>query len=301
MQGESRDIPITEIVEPHLVLRLVNRESVEYLELRDSIAAKGFINSICVRPSVRVNGKYEVVDGLYRFNCALDLRLASVPCIVKYNLTDQDVLALQVQANAIRPETTATEFARQLQKIMSHEPDMTMARLANIVHKSPKWVRDTLNLLDLSGEMQKSVDRGEMPLENAYRLAKIPRTYRKDFLDSARTLTAKEFRVVAANFIKRFTEAVRQGKLEALYTADFEPHPFLRSLRDVQDEYVNRRAGALTVAAANCRTPLDGWYLALEWALHLDPNSIEQQKQAALHREHRSFQRPEEDTDEVDP
>ncbi len=65
-----RLIPLDEIVEPWVVLRPVNRASLEYLELRDSLAAVGFINSICVRPSTRKPGKVEVVDGLYRYTGA---------------------------------------------------------------------------------------------------------------------------------------------------------------------------------------------------------------------------------------
>ena len=54
-----------------IVLRVVNRSSVEYLELRDSLADRGFLNSICVRPSSRKPGKVEVVDGLYRYTARL--------------------------------------------------------------------------------------------------------------------------------------------------------------------------------------------------------------------------------------
>ena len=53
---EFREIPLDQIVEPWVVLRIVNRESVEYLELRDSIAHQGLLNSICVRPSPRRPG-----------------------------------------------------------------------------------------------------------------------------------------------------------------------------------------------------------------------------------------------------
>ena len=104
---EFREIPLDQIVEPWVVLRVVNRESVEYLELRDSLAHQGFLNSICVRPSLRQPGNYEVVDGLYRRAACCELRRPTMPCIVKHNLTDEDVLAIQIQANALRPETTA--------------------------------------------------------------------------------------------------------------------------------------------------------------------------------------------------
>ena len=54
---EFRLIPLDQIIEPWVVLRVVNRESVEYLELRDSIGRQGLLNSICVRPSPRRPGK----------------------------------------------------------------------------------------------------------------------------------------------------------------------------------------------------------------------------------------------------
>ena len=101
---EFREIPLDQIVEPWIVLRIVNRESVEYLELRDSIAHQGLLNSICVRPSTRRPGYYEVVDGMYRWTAAKELRLSALPCVVKHSLTDQDVLAIQIQANALRPD-----------------------------------------------------------------------------------------------------------------------------------------------------------------------------------------------------
>ena len=99
---EFRPIPLDQIVEPWVVLRIVDRESVAYLELRDSVAHQGILNSICVRPSARKPGLYEVVDGLYRYTAARELRLPALPCIVKHGLTDADVLAIQIQANAVR-------------------------------------------------------------------------------------------------------------------------------------------------------------------------------------------------------
>ena len=50
LPDELRLIPLDQIIEPWVILRAVSRESVEYLELRDSLAAKGLVNSICVRP-----------------------------------------------------------------------------------------------------------------------------------------------------------------------------------------------------------------------------------------------------------
>jgi ParB/RepB/Spo0J family partition protein len=293
MQDEARNIPLTDLVEPRIVLRLVDRDSVEYLELRDSLADKGFLNSICVRPYTPLGAdKYEIVDGLYRYNCAKDLQRSTVPCIIKHGLTDDDVIALQIQANAVRPETTPTEYARQLKKIMSHRPGITEPELANLIHKNPRWVKDMLGLLRLQLPLQRAVDRGEIVLGNAYYLAKIPRAYRKEFEEQAKLLPVKEFTALAAAFIKRYSEAVRQGKLEALYTADFTPVAYLRGLKEVQAEYERREQAALHLTAAKCESPLEAWYLAMQWMMHLDPASVEQQRQAAMNREHQSLVQP---------
>jgi len=166
---EFREIPLDQIVEPWVVLRVVNRESIEYLELRDSIAQRGLLNSICVRPSPRRLGKMEVVDGLYRRAACCELRRPMMPCIVKHNLTDEDVLALQIQANALRPVTTVIEYARQIKRIMGavaarEARDATLADVSRLIHKNVDWIGRQLDLLRLRPDVQKAVERGEIPL-----------------------------------------------------------------------------------------------------------------------------------------
>jgi len=286
MQDKAADIPIDCIVEPRTMLRLVNKESVEYLELRDSIAAEGFWNSIAVRPAKETD-KYEIIDGLYRYTCARELSLASVPCIVKYNVSDDAVLAAQIQANAIRPETKRVEFARQMKRMLTRRPEMTFDELGHLVHKSPGWVRQTLGLLRLIGEARTMVDRGEIPVQSAYMLAKIPRRLQGDYVDRARMMPSREFRPLAASVIKQYAEAVRQGKLEAFWCSEFAPQAHLRSLTDIQHEALHQEVGALLVATENCRTPVDGFYAALRWAMHLDRQSVEDQERAARARSRR--------------
>ena len=283
MQDTTADIPIDCIVEPRTVLRLIDKDSVEYLEMRDSIAAEGFWNSISVRPA-KQEGKYEIIDGLYRYTCARDLGLESIPCIIKYDVSDDAVLAAQIQANAIRPETKPVEFARQMKRMLTRRPEMTLHELAHLVHKSPGWVRQTLGLLKLVREAKKMVDRSEIPVQSAYMLAKIPHRLQADYLDQARALPSREFRALAASVIKQFTEAVKQGKMEAFWCGEFKPQPHLRSLSHIQQEIQRQELGALLVVAEDCRTPVDGFYAALRWAMHLDRQSVEDQERAARAR-----------------
>lgn len=281
MADRAEDIPIGKIIEPWIVLRPVNKNSVEYLELRDSIAAVGLINSVCVRRSKRRRSKYEIVDGLYRFNCAVDLNLPTIPCVVKERLTDADVLALQVQANAIRPETKPVEFARQLKRIFASQPGMTFGELAMKVHKRAGWVSDRLGLLRLDKATQLMVDRGEIPIGNAYMLAKIPPQFVRDYVDFAKVLTANEFKPLAASVIKQYMEFVQKGRMDECYAPTFEPVAFMRPVKVVEAELNTSSAGPLLLAAEGCKTARDGWLTALRWVLNLDPESVERQRNRA--------------------
>jgi ParB/RepB/Spo0J family partition protein len=272
------EIPIDQIVEPWIVLRPVKKDSIEYLELRDSIAAVGLINSVCVRRSSRSPSKYEIADGLYRFNCAVDLRLPTIPCVVK-ELTDEQVLAIQVQANAIRPETKPVEFARQLKRIFDKSPGMTFAELAHIVHKNPGWVSERLGLLRLDQKIQQMVDRGEIPVANAYMLAKIPQPFTQDYVDFAKVLTIVEFKALAAGVIKHYMESVQRGRMDARYEPAFTPVANMRRVKVVEAELKTPSVGSLLLAAEGCKTPLDGWLTALRWVMDLDRESVERQRQ----------------------
>ena len=286
VEDELKWIRTDQLVDPPVILRLVNRGSVAYMELRDSIADRGILNPILVRPSSRFPGKYDVADGLYRVNGARDSGRSPVPALVK-DLTDNDLLAIQIQANALRPETTPMDYARQIKRIIDTRPGIKEYELVAIVHKGPKWISDVLRLFNLRKDFQVAVDRGEMPLGSAYELARIPYKFQAQFFDLARTIPVTEFRATAQAFLKQFQEGVRQGKLDAFFNTDFKPEPYLRPLKEIQPEYEKPNCSALILTAENCKTPLDAWRAALAWVMHLDRKSIENQRQAVFDRQRR--------------
>jgi len=290
-RDEYRLIPLADLVEPWVVLRTINRASVEYLEIRDSLAARGFLNSICVRPSKRHPGKFEVVDGLVRFTAARDLQLAGMPAIIKASLTDEDVLAAQIQANALRIETTPVEYARQLKKIMASDPAMTLTKLSLLVHKGPVWLAEQLSLLTLIKLVQTALDRGELTLSVAYALARVPKVHQKQFYELSKTLQAQEVVPIIQAFVKRFKESVKKGKLDAFYQT-FEPVAHLRGLKEVQAEYRGQQVGSVALVTAGCQSPLDAWYLALEWVLHLDKESVDAQRERLAERQKQATLKP---------
>jgi len=283
MQDDDfRFIPFSEISEPWIILRAVNCGSVEYLQLRDSLAAVGFLNSICVRPSKRKRGKMEVVDGLYRYTAGKELHLPAAPCIVKYNLTDQDVLAAQIQANALRPETTPVEYARQIKRILDSNVGMKKAELCTRLHINPEWVDRQLHLLSLTQPLQQAVDCGDIPIGSAYALSRVPYASQAQFAEQAKTLSVRDFVQIVNTYVKCFKEGVKKGRMDASLLEGFSPQAHMRHIKDVLAEYNHHHLGATYLTQAQCTTPLSAWYLALQWVLHLDEASVNEQRETQL-------------------
>ena len=207
-----------------------------------------------------------------------------MPCLVK-DLTDDDLLAIQIQANALRPETTPMEYARQIKRIMEARPEATLAEISSrILHKSPTWVSETLGLLRLRKDFSSPWTAARCRWGRAYELARVPTGTRPHFFDAARTMPVAEFRAVAQAFLKQFQEAVRQGKLDAFFTEDFKPVPHMRPLKEVHCGVRETGLAALVLTAEGCKTLTDAWRAALAWVLHLDRESIETQRQAVMNR-----------------
>ncbi|MHC4371823.1 MAG: hypothetical protein ACYSW8_29785, partial [Planctomycetota bacterium] len=207
--------------------------------------------------------------------------------------SDDEVLALQLQANAIRPETKPCDFAKQIRRIQEAKPEITMRQLSVLLTKSTQWISKQLDLLRLTQKEQAMVDRGEISMSNSYMLARIPRSLREKQHDNAKTMKSKEFAALAASVIKQYRNAVHQGKMTAFFTEEFRPQRYLRPILEIQEEIRHHYDGPLIVAGEGCKSPLDGWYAALQWVLHLDRNSVKMQETMARKR-HRVKWAPEE-------
>lgn len=286
---DVRLISVSDIVEPRSLLRLVDRNAIEYLELRDSVAAFGFTSSISVRPH-KDGKRWEIIEGVHRYCVAQDLGIEMMPCIIKLDVTDDELLILQIQGNAQGVPTKPAEYARQIKKILTRSPEMGINELSVKLKKSPTWITKLLGLLSLSEDTQKIVDRGDMPLNSAYMLSRMPRRLQLEFAGRAKQLSANEFCRLASATLKHFRDAVAHGRIEEFYTREFTPHPYLRHLKEIQAEMAHHQIGPALLASLRCQSPLDGFYAALQWFVHLDPDSVRVQCDAAKARERNHFE-----------
>src|SRR5258707_726699 len=92
----------------------------------------------------------------------------------------------------------------------------------------------------------------------------------KAFAEQAKTLTHQAFQPDAVAALKAYEEAIATGRLEEFYTREFTPQPYLRHLREIQAKMAHDQAGPNILASLGCVSPLDGFYAALQWFIHLD-------------------------------
>jgi len=229
------------------------------MELVDSIAEHGVLSPILVRP---VGSCYEVVDGFNRYLAAKEASLTDVPVVIK-DLSDDEVLTLQVIANATVIPTDAIDYAYRLRLIMSRTPDMTQSRLAKQINKSIAWVSKMLGLEKLIEDAAIRLRRGEMALTSALELATLPKFLQVEFLDAACNLPTNEFVLLASQQRKAFKEAVQAGSFRPVE----DKVAYLRPLHVVRREFESLQNAAPNLLDAE--TPFDGWKEALRWVLNL--------------------------------
>jgi ParB/RepB/Spo0J family partition protein len=279
--GKVAHINLSQLRECRVQLRPVDKRTVEYRELRDSIKAHGLWQGILVRPAE--DGMYEVVDGFYRYNCCKELRHKDIPCLIR-ELTDTEVMIVQIQTNAVRLETDPIDYARHLWRIIKEDKEMTVGQVAYVVKKSPGWVRKMLKITRLCPEASTAVRRGQLSITIAHELAKIPPKTQRELLAQALVIPATEFLPIIRTRVRQFKEAIKNGSMAAYYRSYIEPVAHLRKMTELTAELKSPAEGANLLLRMGLESPMDGWNLCLRWVLHLDPDAVEKQKSRLAYR-----------------
>ena len=285
---QLKHVPIGLIYEPDKSLRKVDATQEAYLGLVESIRLRGVMNPVTVRELKDGDTGdiiYGLVDGLQRFSASKDVGLDFLPAHV-ISCEDGELIEAQIMANVHKVETKPVEYSRALLKILSDNPLLTKAELGRKLCKPGSWISERLGLLKLTEKIGDLVDEEKIGLSNAYVLAKLPQEEQADFVDRAMTMTPQQFAPTVNARIKEIRDAKRAGK-------DAEPETFqaiaiLRTRKELVEEMETSAIGPGLCDEVKPSSAVLAFALGVQWALHMDPRSVETQR--ARDEERRSNQ-----------
>lgn len=154
-----RTLPIGHLQPGRLQPRhIMDDELIE--DLSRSIAEKGILQPLLVRPLPDAPDSYEIVAGERRWRAAQKARLHEVPVIVK-DLDDRETLEIALIENLQRQDLSAMEEADGYRRLMD-EFDHTQEELARALGKSRSHVANMMRLLGLPESIRKMIDAGQL-------------------------------------------------------------------------------------------------------------------------------------------
>ncbi|MGI3186117.1 ParB/RepB/Spo0J family partition protein [Nioella aestuarii] len=158
------NVPIEQVrPNPDQPRRAFTQEALE--ELSDSIAEKGIIQPLIVRPDPTQEGAYQIVAGERRWRAAQMAQLHEVPVLVR-DFDDTEVLEVAIIENIQRADLNPVEEAmgyRQLMDRFNH----TQERLATAMGKSRSHIANLMRLLTLPEEVQGYLRDGQLSAGHA--------------------------------------------------------------------------------------------------------------------------------------
>ena len=157
-------------------------DPVKLKELATSIAASGVHQAILVRqlPAQRLldtahikpRPEYEIVAGERRYRASVIAKADTIPAIIR-ELTDEQVLEVQIIENLQRDDLSALEAAEGYQTLMDHS-HLTADQVAEKIGKSRTFVYNSLKLLKLSPTAKLAIREQGLTASVAELIARIP-------------------------------------------------------------------------------------------------------------------------------
>lgn len=178
----------------------IDFDETEIAGLAESIKNQGLLQPIVVR---KKNDSYEIISGERRYRAFKFLKRDTVPCIVKVNVTDREMLELALIENIQREELNEIEKAIAYQKLIL-EYSYTHEQLSEHIGKSRTAITNTLRLLNLPEEIQIMLRKNQISMGHARALL----TLNKD----QQILSANK--IISENLSVRDIEKLHQSPLK---------------------------------------------------------------------------------------
>ncbi len=139
-------------------------------ELAESIRGNGIVQALVVRPG-DVEGEYILIAGERRLRAARLAGLAEVPVTVR-ECTAAEAAEVQLVENAQREDVTRLEEAEGFQRLID-EHGYDVARIAERVGKSKRYIYQRLQLLTVSAVLREAMESGLVTQAKAARIARL--------------------------------------------------------------------------------------------------------------------------------
>ncbi len=185
-------------------------------ELAGSIAARGLIQPIVVRPK---GDRYQIVAGERRWRAAQLVQLHEVPVIVR-DFDENETLEIAIIENVQRQDLNALEEAEAYKRLID-EFGHTQEAVGQLVQKSRSHIANLLRLLDLPERVRDLVANGSLSMGHARALipAEDPEALAQDVVRRGLSVRETEELVRSARAPKR--GAARRSSSPA-FNADIE-------------------------------------------------------------------------------
>ena len=161
--GEGLAVLPVAAIEPHPEQPRRHFDEAALEELAASIAARGVIQPVIVRPMS--SGRYQLVAGERRWRAAQKAQVHEIPALVR-ELSERDVMALALIENLQREDLNPIEEARAYSRLAEAE-SLTQAEIARLVDKSRSHVANLQRLLSLPEPVIALVETGALSMGHA--------------------------------------------------------------------------------------------------------------------------------------
>jgi ParB family transcriptional regulator, chromosome partitioning protein len=223
MDRPQRTVPIEFVRANPLNPRKIFADA-ELEELAASIAAKGIIQPLVVRPKADMPDVYEIIAGERRWRAAQRAGLHEVPIVV-VAAADKEALELAIIENVQRADLNPLEEAAGYEQLIE-QFGYAQADLAKVVGKSRSHVANTMRLGKLPDGVKALVNAGELSAGHARALLAVADP------DSV----AK--RVVAQGLTVRDVERI--GQSEAAGAVETKAAPSARQQKDADTKALEK-------------------------------------------------------------
>jgi len=184
-------------------------------ELAASIKAQGIMQPIVVRPIGGNN--FEIIAGERRWRAAQMAGLERVPVVIR-DVPDEAAIAMALIENIQRENLNPIEEAIALQRLQQ-EFELSQQEVADAVGKSRTAVANLLRLLNLTDEVKRMLEHGDLEMGHARALLPLAEALQ---IDAGREVVAKGLSVRQTEMLVRTLQNPTEPKTKPELTSTHE-------------------------------------------------------------------------------